>query len=255
MFINNLKSKFESDDVCLGTWYTIPSDSLLEIIGLSNFDFAVIDMEHGPFTFEHLLTLIPLAERQQLSPIVRVPSINSSSILRALDCGAHGIQVPHIKTKEDAEKVIEYVKYSPIGGRGLSPFTRAGGFSSEKILEHSDIQNDNTLIILNIEGVEGIENLDSILKLENIDVIFLGPYDISQSVGVTGDINHPKVRDLIIDAIKKINDANVIAGCYAGNVDEAKFMIENGIRYLTYHVDAPIIHSTFNAISKEIKKI
>ena len=128
----------------------IPSASLLNAIGLSGIDFAIIDAEHGPVGMETAEHLVRAADVTNIAPIIRVPSNDSHLILRALDIGAHGVQVPHVSTKEEAQRVVQSSKYHPRGNRGFTPFTRAGkyGIDAEG---HPQRANESTMVVVNVE--------------------------------------------------------------------------------------------------------
>lgn len=247
----SLKIRLKRGEVCLGTWGFIPSSAVVEIIALSGFDFIVIDMEHSPISLESLIGMITAAENRGMTPIVRVPYLGASPILRVLDSGAHGIQVPHIATRENALDVVKYSKYYPIGSRGMAPNARAGHYTYLNADSSTKLANKQTLIVVNIEGKEGIKNLSSILEVEDIDVVFLGPYDLSQSLGLPGQITHPKVKALIEDSTNKILASGKIPGCFSLNNIQTKYWIQLGIKYITYKADGPIIRNAFERIRKQ----
>ena len=250
-----LKEKLYSGQSALGTWVFMPCVPVVEIIGLSNFDFIVIDMEHSPISFETAIELIIAAENYNLTPIIRVSSLHSSPILRALDSGAHGVQVPHIEKFEDAKKVIKFTKYHPVGLRGMAPNSRGGKYTYHDSDKRSKSENEEILTILNVEGIEGVNNLPSILELEDIDIIFIGPYDLSQSAGYPGQIEHPKVTRLIEESTKAIKDAGKIPGCFAGNEIQSKHLIDLGVQYITYSADGPIVRDAFENINHLFRDI
>jgi len=249
---NNLKEKLYDGRVCLGTWVFIPSPDIVEIIGLSKFDFIVIDMEHSPISFESAIHMMRSAESNDLSSVIRVPSLNSSSILRALDSGAAGIQVPHISTVEDAHSMVEFSKYHPIGSRGMAPNSRAGKYTYKDSDKRSNVENKKVITVINVEGLEGIKNLDKICKVDGVDVIFLGPYDLSQSLGFPGQIDRSKVLNLIEKSVKKIRNSGKIAGCFSKDYKYSKTLIDLGVQYITYSADGPIIRGAFETIRGKI---
>ena len=156
---NKLKTKLYNGETCLGTWVFIPSTEIVEIIGLVGFDFIVIDMEHSPISYESSIDMMHAAESKNLNVVLRVPKLDSSCILRALDSGALGLQVPHVSTLEDASQVVNFSKYYPIGSRGMAPNSRSGDYSYDDAHLKPEIANDSTLIVLNIEGIEGIKKI------------------------------------------------------------------------------------------------
>jgi len=242
----SLKERLKDGETVIGTWNIIPSPTLVEIIGCSGLDFLVIDSEHGPGNFETAENLARAAEVTGMSPIMRVPDKEVHSILSALDIGMHGIQVPHVSTKEEAELIVERAKYYPVGKRGLSPFTRAGKYS---LLEHDHAarSNKNTIIVLNIEGIDGIENLAEISTVPDIDVIFIGPYDLSQSIGKPGKVNDPEVMKLIKKSANILKSNGITCGSFARDEAYLKSLIQCGVKYLTYMVDTAMILKSYKA--------
>ena len=238
---NTLKRKLESGAFALGTFNLIPSSPVVNVIGCAGFDFVVIDAEHGPIGMEAAEGLIRAAEIEKMSPIIRVSENQPALILRALDIGAHGVQIPQISNRAQAQQAVQYAKYYPLGERGFSPFTRAGAYSLEKSLTHTVEANKNTMVVLNVEGVEGINNLGDILTVAGVDVIFLGPYDLSQSVGKPGAVDAPEVVACIRSCAEKIRSAGKIAGCFARDLDMMKMLVDCGYQYITYLVDATIL--------------
>ena len=156
---NFVKSKLDAGLPAVGTWVVIPSCITVDIISSVGLDFVIIDQEHGPISFEKAQEMAAVAEGNACSPIMRVGDINKAAIQSALDIGMHGIQVPNIDCVGDAELVVDYARHPPSGSRGFSPFTRAGGYSIENSKSLIENANNNTLIILNIEGIDAIKIL------------------------------------------------------------------------------------------------
>ena len=141
----HLKERLRGGETVIGTFSGIPSPSLVEAIGYSGIDFVVIDAEHGPVEIQTAENIVRAAEITGMAPIIRVPDNESHLILRALDIGAHGVQVPHVSTREEAELAIESSKYHPQGKRGLSPFTRAGKYGLAA--ENHALRNNENIIV------------------------------------------------------------------------------------------------------------
>ena len=187
---NLLKNKLSNGDVAIGPFVNLSSGALIEIAAYSGFDFVILDTEHGPLDIPTCEDLCRVAHGVDITPIVRVRENDPAQILRALDIGAGGVQVPQICNKADAEAVVRSAKYSPLGMRGVSPYTRAARYFADggTIFERL---NASSMILIHIEGVEGLENLEEIISVPGLDVIFLGPYDLSQSLGIPGQVNDP----------------------------------------------------------------
>jgi len=250
---NFLKKKLESGKFALGTFCLIPSPSVINVIGCAGIDFVILDSEHGPINMETAENMIRAAEIEGMSPIIRVTENNPALILRALDIGAHGVQIPQISTREQAQQAVSYAKYSPMGERGLCPFTRAGSYSMKQALTHTAQANKNTLVILNVEGVEGIKNLDEIISVDGVDVVFVGPYDLSQSVGKPGKVDDPQVVDAIKKCAKKIKAAGKIPGCFASSPSMLKLIVDCGYLYSTYLLDTTILLQGFEQLAETFK--
>ena len=176
---------------------------------------------------------------------MRIGSIDESNILRALDIGIHCLQIPNVKSVEDVKKIINYSKYPPLGKRGFSPFTRAGNYSINNASKLSKNANNNTLLAINIEGAEAIRNIDSILEIDGLDIIFVGLYDISNYLGIPGQVNSKEVEKLLSEITNKINDKNKIAGTITTNKDDIKRYLNMGLKYIVHLVDCEILKSSY----------
>ena len=248
MFNHNfLKEKLESGKTVLGTWCILPSPALTDVICSAGLDFIIIDAEHGPINFETAQQMVSVCESRSVSPIMRLGGIHESDILRALDIGIHGVQIPNVTNKAEAEKVVEYSKYPPIGERGYSPFTKAGDYSLIKAKELTEIANLNTLIGINIEGKEAFENIDEILTIKGIDIIFVGLFDISKSLGIPGQVDNPIVQKKLNILVDKINQSGKYPGTIATNLKNLESYKKLGIKYLLYLVDCNVIQNAYRA--------
>ena len=153
----------ENGETVIGPFVIIPSMSLVETLGYAGMDFCILDTEHGPLSIQTVNELVISAQGADIAPIVRIPNNEESLILRALDIGADGVQVPQINTILDAKRVVESAKYSPLGHRGVSIFTRAGNYYKDEATNHTNIQNEETMTVVHIEGKEGLDNLNEII--------------------------------------------------------------------------------------------
>ena len=236
--INQLKRKLAGDGVVLGTFITLNCPDLVEIAGLAGFDYCIIDTEHGPGNPESIQHMIRAAELRGMAPIVRVTDTAATTILRTLDVGAAGIQVPQVNSPETAENVVRSAKYFPKGDRGAC-LTRSSRYGFVPgVAEYFDEANRETLVIVHCENRQGLECLDGIAAVEGVDVIFVGPYDLSQSFGIPGQIYHPVMVDAVARALAAAKRAGKPAGIFVGSVEEAKARIEQGFTYIAYSTDS-----------------
>ena len=233
---NKLKRKLNEGKAAIGTFMVCNAPDLVEIAGLAGFDFVVIDNEHGPMRAESSQHLIRAAEFRGITPIVRIPNRQESTILHTLDIGAHGIQVPQVNDADAAKEIIERSKYEPVGKRGLT-FPRSADYGLCDISNYTNNANNETLIITHCENKTCLENLEEICKIPEIDVIFLGPYDMSQSMGVTGQVTHELVENAAVRVLEITKKYNKAAGIFAGNGEAAKKRAQQGFKYITIGVD------------------
>ena len=161
-----------------------------------------MDQEHGSISQNNLLELINTAKANNCSSLVRPPSINKDQIQHALDCGADGIQVPNIDIVEDAKKVINFSKYPPKGSRGYSPFVPSSRYQNNGSSWNKEV-NQKLVTGINVEGEESIKNIDQIMQLDEIDVVFVGLFDLSKALGIPGEVHDPKVSILLEKVVKK----------------------------------------------------
>ena len=250
---NFLKQKLISGETTIGTWIVVPSQTNVEIFSSAGLDFVIIDQEHGPINFETAQAMCSSCELHGTSPLMRIGDINKAFIQNALDIGAHGIQIPNIESKTDANRVIEYSKYPPMGDRGLSPYTRAGNFDAKNAKALTDKANENTLVVFNIEGKGAIENLDEILEVKDFDVIFVGLFDLSKSLGIPGDVNNPLVLNNLQEIINKSKQAKKSVGTIATSHDTVKTFRDMGANYLVYKVDCDVMRDAYHEVVNIIK--
>jgi 4-hydroxy-2-oxoheptanedioate aldolase len=232
---NKMKAKIKAGEPVFGISIMFPSPHLVEIIGLLGFDWVLIDCEHGSMTAENVEMLALAAERHGMAPIVR-PEVNRPDLIaKYLDRGCSGVQIPHVITRADAEAAVRAVKFAPEGMRGLARGTRAGdyGFLGDGP-DMVKALNDETLVCIQIEDKEALDNLDDILLAEGVDVFFVGPSDLSQSLGHPGDRSHPDVQSAIEEAFKKIHAAGKSSGT-PGEAAAAAKHVEQGILYHYTH--------------------
>jgi len=249
---NILKKKLRAGKTVLGPFLKLADPAIVEIAGLAGFDFVIIDTEHGPNSIQTAQNLVRAAELHQITPIIRVTENNPSFILQALDIGAGGVQVPQVSNKTEALRTVQAAKFSPQGNRGVCRYVRAADYSSLDRFDYFKKSNQETLIILHIEGIKGINNLSEILSVKGLDIIFLGPYDLSQSCGVPGQVNHAKVTKKMRQAVELAKKAHIAVGTFVDTVEDAKKWIKVGIKYISFSVDVGIF---FNACSDIVRKL
>lgn len=247
MIINPLKEKMKSGQVAVGTFINFYAPSVVEIVGYAGLDYIVIDDEHGAFTYPQIEELIRAAEISGTTALVRV-SYDDSAIQKALDRGAMGIQVPMVNNKKDAEAVVRKAKYAPIGTRGIAYSVRAAKFGKYKGKEYLDSADENTLVVVHIETQEAVDNFDEIAGVPGVDVVFVGPTDLSVSMGYKEEgANHPKVQAVVKDLLARGKEKGVIMGTLAMGAKDVKRCADDGAGY--------VITVASGLISEKIKEL
>jgi len=252
---NNLKKDLQEGKIVFGPFMKFTDPAAVEVMGFAGFNFVIIDEEHGPISLESAQNMVRAAESVNITPVIRVGNNEEALILRALDIGAQGIEIPQINSKSDAIKAVKSVKYSPQGERGVCRYVRAANYSSMDKFEYFKSANKETMIIAHIEGVEGINNLDEILSVPGIDVIFIGPYDLSQSLGLSGQLDHPLVLEKMKEVVYKCKKNKIAVGTFVDDVDTAKIWISMGVQYISYAVDTGILYQASKSIVDNFKKL
>lgn len=237
MVNNRLKKIFAEGGTALGTFVVSNAPDLVEIVGLTGFDFVIVDNEHGPLGHESSQHLIRAAELRGITPIVRIPNYMESTILHTLDIGAHGIQVPQVNDPEIARTIISYSKYHPLGRRGVALPRSADYGLSMDISKYFEHENSQTTVVIHCENTMCLENLDAICQIPGIDVVFFGPYDMSQSMGIPGQITHPRIQEAARKVVETTKKYGKVAGTFTGNGAIAKERAAEGFRYIAIGVD------------------
>lgn len=236
---NRMKEKIRSGVPAFGVSVTFPAPELVEMIGMAGFDWVLIDCEHGAHDLDDVYRMVLACELHGVTPIVRPPVNRPEVILRYMDRGAMGVQVPHVNTKAEAIAAVRAVKFYPQGDRGLGGGRKSFGLSTQEFVRAS---NRETLVCVQIEHQEGLENLDEILTVDGVDVFFIGPSDLSQSLGHPGHREHPAVRRAVEDAFERIRNAGKASGT-PGGPEQAAENIGKGVLYHYTHV--PTMVSSF----------
>jgi len=201
---NRLKRILSEGGLALGTHVGgIPDPQIVEIIGLAGFDAAFIDMEHTSFDLHDVQAMVMAAERVGITPIVRTPGFDPAFILRLLDMGVQGIQVPHVSSAETARQAVAAVRYPPLGERGMAAASRAADFGKIPLLDHMARSNREVLLACMIEDMAAVECIDELAAVEGVDLFAVGPSDLSRSLGVSGHPDHPR----LVAAIERVRAA------------------------------------------------
>jgi 2-keto-3-deoxy-L-rhamnonate aldolase RhmA len=233
---NRMKAKLHAGQPAFGCSVMFPSPQIVEILGHAGLDWVLLDCEHGSLAPLDVEIMAMAADAVGITAIARPRTNDNADIQSVMDRGAMGVQVPHVNTAEDARRVISAVKFGPGAGRGLAAGTRPDNWGlGAKMADFTAAANDQSLVCVQIEHEAAISNIDDILRVEDIDVFFIGPSDLSQSMGYPGQPNAPSVAAAIAEAQRKIVAAHKILGMPATTENVAE-LVGLGARYMYTHL-------------------
>jgi 2-keto-3-deoxy-L-rhamnonate aldolase RhmA len=246
--INRAKLTPSSTGFVSGLTVQMASPEIIEMCGAAGLDFVWIDAEHGSFDLETAVAMFRAADAHGMTPLLRVPSLDAQSIMRALDGGAMGIIVPNVSTAEQARAAVEFARYRANGRgvRGACPSTRAARYLADDWDAFVRWSNENTTVWALIETVEGVRNVDAILAVEGLDAIALGPFDLSHELGLRGQPFHPEVTQLLDHVVEQARARNVpvvaslFAATAAGLSEERDHWLAKGVRVFSIGADRAV---------------
>lgn len=222
MLTTALKERLHRGDAVIGTLLPIPSPEVAEIVGLAGYDCIFLDTEHGPLTTETVQNMVRACRTVDVVPLARVPENNPKVILRALDSGCLGVMVPQVETPEQAAAAVAATKYAPQGIRSLAGGTAAAQWGTVPLSEFVAASNAATITVLQVETRHGLEAVEEIARIPGIDVLFIGPSDLSVSLGHPGEMGHPDVQAAFRRIIQTSRKAGVPVGMLALTPDEVR---------------------------------
>jgi 4-hydroxy-2-oxoheptanedioate aldolase len=252
MLENRTKARLAAGEAAFGCFVRTPEPSLIEYVAMLGWDFLVFDAEHGTLQPSEVEDLCRAVEPRGTTPIVRVTTNDPPTILRFLDTGVHGVHVPWVNSAAEVERAVQSVKYTPRGIRGLAGSRASEWGINEPIGEYVKRANRETLVVIHIETQDAVDAIDDYLAVDGVDVLFIGPTDLSQSLGHPGDLKHPDV----LRAMDRVADAVVgsgrTLGLYAGTVDMTKEWLDRGARYFTTSLE-PFLRDGMRAHLRDVR--
>jgi 4-hydroxy-2-oxoheptanedioate aldolase len=235
---NTAKARLKAGETIAGLFIRYPEAGLVEMACYQPWDFVVLDGEHGTLEPRDCEHMVRAAEVRGVAPLVRVPTNAPPIILRLLDTGALGVHVPWVNSGAEAEAAVSAVKYHPRGNRGLAGVRAAGYGQAGSFAQYVQQANAETMVVLHIETAEAVERLPEIVAVDGVDVIFIGPTDLSQSYGVPGQTDHPSVQRAIDRIVEVVAGSPAALGAMVGNAAAARQWRERGARYLAIGLEA-----------------
>lgn len=235
-----LKRKLGGDQPVFGPFVMLPAPGLVEIAGLAGFDFVVLDMEHGPHSAETVEHMVRAADAVDLPAIVRVADNSTGHITRTLETGASGVCVPHVACAEQAKAAVCAAKFVPLGERGVHGHSRAACYAHMEAQDYFRRANEEVLLVAQIEDRQGVQNIGGILEIEGLDLIFIGPYDLSQSYRLLGQVADPKLQEIMLGLVRDCRARGRAVGIFEPDPERLPAWIEEGVGLFAVGTDVDL---------------
>lgn len=250
---NDLKARLTGGETIYGMFLNSGDPILAEVAALAGFDMVVIDSEHGPTGPMDNMPLIQAVEYRGAVPIVRVPNKQSDTILKMLDIGAHGILVPRVNTPEEARQVVKAVRYFPGGERGVAS-GRASDYGFTPLTDYFGLANDRNLVAVQCEDVACLPHLDEIAAIDGVDVIFIGPYDLSATMGAPGRVAYEAIKDTVTAVLETVRRHGKAAGIFTKDAADARFYAGLGVQFIIVGTDIQNFAGTCRTLVGALKQ-
>jgi 4-hydroxy-2-oxoheptanedioate aldolase len=235
----------------VATFSMIASPIVVELLAKAGYDAVVLDTEHGPLGPESLNVLVPAASGAGIAPIVRVRTNEASLIGGALDVGAAAVLVPQIESAADAARAVAAARFGPGGRRGTNPYVRAAGYAATP--DWFARANRESAVLVMVEGAAGIADLDAIVATPGLDGIFIGPFDLSQSLGVPGQVEHPDVLARIEGIVRTSTSSGVATAVFAPTPALARRWLDLGVRLVAVSFDTALALDGFRSARNALR--
>jgi 2-keto-3-deoxy-L-rhamnonate aldolase RhmA len=254
--MEDLKRRLQRGELLIGTMISeVRNPNLAYMLAHNGYDFMIIDNEHGAYNPETVSDMIAAARGAGIAPIVRIPEIRRETILKPLDSGAAGLLVPQVNLLEQAQEIILHAKYPPLGNRGAALRRAHSRYRNVPAAEYMRQANEETLIAVQAETPEAIRNLEGIAALPGIDIIFVGPFDLSISLGIPGEVNHPREIEAIERVVEVCRQYGRASGIQLFDVPTIAKWVEKGMRFISYRNDVSFLADAAAAGIAELRKI
>jgi 2-keto-3-deoxy-L-rhamnonate aldolase RhmA len=252
--MKNLKKRLKQGETLHGCWLNTGNSLTAEIVGLAGFDWVLIDLEHGAGSEKDVLHQLQALEHTPTAAIVRVESSESQRIHRVLDMGAEGIMCPKIANAAGAMKLVTGLHYPPHGARGVAKMVRATGFG-QHFTQYYEESRDNILGIAQIETVEVLNHLDEVAAIDGVDVLFVGPADLSMELGIFGQFDHPRFKEAVAKTVAAAEKAGKAAGILFFNPAEYTHYHNPGIRFIACGSDATFVAEGARTLAQKLHSL
>lgn len=241
---NKTKALLRQGETVIGAWLDeVRSPAVAQLLAAAGLDFLIVDMEHAPYNMETMADIVRMARQVEITPIVRIPDLAWERVGRILDAGAQGLMLPRVKTPAEVEAFVSALKYPPVGRRGMAAGLGNTDFQGVSTQEYINFSNEETLVIIQIETREAVDNVEALAAVPGVDVFFVGPDDLSISLGFAGQSTHPHVQETISRVVTVANQSAIIAGIPTSQLEAISSLRERDFRLIAYGSDVEFIYN------------
>jgi len=239
---NKVKARLKAGEAVVGSWLAIPSAVSARFMAQLGFDYLCVDMEHQPISIETASAMFTAIAANGMTPLARIPWNTAENIKRVLDCGAHGIVVPMVNTRAEAEAAVAAAKYPPTGIRSVGGVLHAMNFGTDAATYYSRA-NDEILVVVQAESPQGVANADEILSVPGVDAVFIGPNDLLSMMGQTPKMENDSREfvDALAHIVKTANKYGVAPGIHTANHEACNRRMGEGFRFMAIASDARFV--------------
>jgi 2-keto-3-deoxy-L-rhamnonate aldolase RhmA len=250
---NTLKRRLQAGEATIGSWLSVAHPTIAEVMGQAGFDWLIVDMEHGIVGLEAIQNLIIATQTTPAAPLVRVPWNEPVIIKQVLEAGPVGLIIPQVTSAEEARAAVRSASYPPAGIRGIG-CQRAAGFGAW-FAEYLQRANDDLLIGVQIEHTKAVENIDEIVRVPGVNLVFIGANDLSASMGLLGEPKHPRVQEAIDTVLAAAKKVGIAAGLVAYDSQDADRRIAQGFQFVAIGHDVGLLSLICRRVCDDVKAL
>ena len=249
--VNRFKQALREGRTQIGLWSHLCSPISIEILAHCGYDWLLIDMEHSPNDLQQVLSQLQAMTGSGATPIVRPPWNDMVTFKRLLDIGAQSLLVPYVQTEDEARQAVAYTRYPPMGVRGYAGAPRASHYG--RVPGYAQRNHEEICVLVQVETLQGLENLESIARVDGIDGVFIGPGDLSAAMGHLANPKHPEVLATIDRAIERIRACGKAVGILTGDEALARHYVGQGCLFVAVGADQNLLRDSATALAARIR--
>ena len=254
--INSVKKRLKDGQACFGTMLRIlKSPQAVALCASEGWDYIILDTEHNDYDYETLGNFSLAAKYEEMALFVRVPDKLYHQMAQMLDIGAEGLILPQVKTLTETQHIIRSTKYAPMGSRGVSISSIVTKYRNYDQATYTEWANREVMTIIQIESEEGVQNVEKIVSVPGVDAVMIGPADLSQDMGIPGQLKHPRVEAAFREVIAQCNKYGVAPGIHLSNMEDVEKWHSEGMRFITYSYDTKFFKDASQEALQHLRKI